>query len=99
MRNSVMLAAPAGFGQVLPSVILEFFGSVNATIGSFLLIDARFGFDIGDVVGHRERVHRPVVYPPLALLVHPGQGVLHPVLAVAVGIILAGRGAATTRTG
>src|ERR1700736_348114 len=32
MRNSRVSVAPAGFGQVLPPVILEFFGSANSTI-------------------------------------------------------------------
>jgi hypothetical protein len=35
MRNSVSRLAPAGFGQVLPSLILEFFGSVNVAIVVF----------------------------------------------------------------
>ena len=32
MRNSCRRVAPAGFGQALPSVIREFFGSVNCAI-------------------------------------------------------------------
>jgi hypothetical protein len=32
MRNSVVFSAPAGFGQVLPAVIVEFLGSVSWTI-------------------------------------------------------------------
>src|SRR5436309_15625982 len=32
MRYSRVSCAPAGFGQTLPSVILEFFGNVNSTI-------------------------------------------------------------------
>jgi hypothetical protein len=31
--NSRVSVAPAGFGQVLPPLILEFFGSANSTIG------------------------------------------------------------------
>src|SRR5579872_1429196 len=34
MRNSVVRLAPAGFGQVLPSVMREFLGRLNWTIGS-----------------------------------------------------------------
>src|SRR5579863_4250091 len=32
MRNSVVFSAPAGFGQVLPAVIVEFLGRVSWTM-------------------------------------------------------------------
>src|SRR3712207_4814168 len=38
MRNSWRLLAPAGFGQVLPSVYFEFLGSVNWAMGDFSLV-------------------------------------------------------------
>src|SRR5580700_4809900 len=89
MRYSCSDWALAGCGQVLPSVILEFFGSVNWTIAFLLSVNPRFGFDIGHVVGERVGVHRPIVdADPARNGVEPGQGVLHPVLVVAIREIL-----------
>src|SRR5262245_66548740 len=99
MRYSRVSLAPAGFGQVLPSVTLEFLGSVNSTIRLFSLlrhglacpghprlasdsaetwmpgtrpgmtawlVNPRLRLDVGDLVGHRVGVHRPVVDRDLA---------------------------------
>src|SRR5580692_2064509 len=47
-------------------------------------------FDIGDVVRHGEAVHRTVVDLHLPLVVvDPGERMLHPLLVIAVGEILA----------
>src|SRR6202035_6134141 len=98
MRYSRSALALAGCGQVLPSVTLEFFGSVNWTMTFLLSVNPRLGLDIGHVVGERVGVHRPIVDGDLARIgVEPGQGVLHPVLVVAVGEILARMGAAAFR--
>src|ERR1700721_4313205 len=86
MRYSCSDLALAGCGQELPSVTLEFFGSVNWTIAFLLSVNPRFGLDIGHVVGERVGVHRPVIDGDLARIgVEPGQGVLPPVLVVAIG--------------
>src|ERR1700721_11713 len=53
MRYSCSDLALAGCGQVLPSVTLEFFGSVNWTIAFLLSINPCFGLDIGHGVGGR----------------------------------------------
>src|SRR5712672_3705834 len=53
------------------------------------LIHPRLRLDVGDLVGERVGVHRPVVDRHLALRVEPGERVLHPVLVVALGVILA----------
>src|ERR1039458_6740749 len=106
MRNSVScMAKPPDLGacgQGFPWVILEFFGSVNSTMsairvlgqGANATVDAGFRFDIGNVIGEREGVPRAVVDLHFALLVHPRQRVLHPVLVVALGEVLARVGAA-----
>src|SRR4029077_721648 len=95
MRYSRSPLAWRGCGQALPSVILEFFGSVNWTIAFLLSINSCFGLDIRHVVCQRVGMHRPVVDGDLAGIgVEPGQGVLHPVLVVALWEILAGVGAA-----
>src|SRR5690606_30510494 len=58
-------------------------------------VDARLRLDVLDVVRHRVVVHRAVVDSDgLGRVVDPGQGVLHPVDVVALGIVLAGMGAA-----
>src|ERR1700733_6496790 len=88
MRNSRSALAFAACGQVLPWPILEFFGSVNWTIATS--INPRLGLDIGDVVGERVSVDRPVIDGDLAPRgIKPRQGVFHPVLVVARGEILA----------
>src|ERR1700731_5385596 len=90
MRYSCSDLALAGCGQDLPSVTLEFFGSVNWTIAFLLSVNPRFGFDIGHVVGERVGVHRPIIDSDLARIgVEPGQGGLVPVLVFAFGEILA----------
>src|SRR5271169_2624693 len=88
MRYSGSALVLAGGGQTLPSVTLEFFGSANSTIGTS--IDPLFRLDIGDVVGQRVGVHRPVVDADLAgFQIEPALRVFHPVLVVAIGEILA----------
>src|SRR6201999_2574554 len=94
MRNSVMCVAFGVRGQVLPSVIFEFFGGVSSTMSAirswaWRLVNARFRFDIGDVVGQRVSVHRTIIDRHAALRVDPRQRVLHRVLVVAVGEVLA----------
>src|SRR5487761_2254509 len=51
--------------------------------------------DVLDVIGHRVRVHRPVIDGDgLLHIIEEGQRVLHPFLVIAVGEILAGMRAA-----
>src|SRR5438309_8803685 len=52
-------------------------------------VHARFGRDVLHVVGHGVVVNRTVLDLDLARIVEPGQRVLHPVLVVALGKILA----------
>src|SRR5579885_455479 len=93
MRKSLSDFALAGCGQVLPSPIFEFFGSANWTIAAS--INPLLRLDISHVVGERIGVHRPVVDGDLAAFgVEPRQRVLHPLLVVALGKILARMGAA-----
>src|SRR6516165_4210233 len=55
-----------------------------------------FGLDVRNVVGERVGVYRAVVERDLSGgVIEPGQGVLHPILVVAVGEILARMSAAT----
>src|SRR5580698_6304520 len=87
MRYSRSALALAGCAQVLPSTILEFFGSANWTIGTS--IDPLLGLDVGHVVGQRVGVHRPVIDDDFPGLVEPRQRVLHPIVVVAIREILA----------
>src|SRR5215813_10581453 len=102
MRYSRTSRAAAGRAQVLPSVMREFFGRVSWTMIAVRLwgrlekseargssVHPRLRLDIGDLVGERVGVHRPVVDRHLALRVEPGERVLHPVLVVALGVVLA----------
>src|SRR6185295_1016177 len=52
-------------------------------------IHPRLRLDVAHLVGQRVGVHRPVVDGHPAVVVEPGERVLHPVLVVAVGEILA----------
>src|SRR5580692_6839240 len=99
MWNSRTSLAPVGYAQILPSVTLEFLGSVSSTMGRFFvpgdvtataepLINSRLRLDVADVVGEGVGVHRPVVDPDLAAGVEPGERVLHPVLVVAIREVL-----------
>src|SRR6185312_1034137 len=99
MRNSVSWPASAfgPCGQVLPSTIFEFFGSVNSTI-ALTSINPLLRLDVRHFVRQREGVHRPVVDRDLALVVHPRQRVLHPVGVVAIREILARVAAAALGT-
>src|SRR5271170_5427654 len=93
MRYSRSALVLAGCGQTLPSVTLEFFGSVNWTIATS--IDPLFRLDIGHVVGHRVGVHRPVVDADFAAgVIEPALRMFHPVLVVAIREILPRVGAA-----
>src|SRR5471032_2327854 len=89
MRNSVRRLAPASFGQTLPAFTLEFFGSVSSTMVS-ASVNPFLRLDVLHFVRQRVGMHRPVVELGLAgLIVEPRQRVLHPVLVVALGKVLA----------
>src|SRR3546814_7882989 len=99
-----ILDAPCGFGHSLPSVTFEFFGSVNSAILPYLLlapgrgsVGARLRRETLDLVGQGLQMDWPVFDPDLALLVHPGQRMVQPLLVVAIRIVLAGVGAAADR--
>src|SRR5690242_16826548 len=101
MRYSRTSCAAAGRPQVLPSVMREFFGRVSWTMVAVRLwrrlqerrarelVYPRLRLDIGDLIGERVGVHRPIVDGHLSFRVEPGERVLHPVLVVALGVILA----------
>src|SRR4051794_5567319 len=102
MRYSRRFRPRAGGGQVLPSVTFEFLGSVNWTMGFPGGVSAvgrsvhpLLRLDVGDVVGERVGMYRPIIEPDIAGVgVQPRERVLHPALVVALGKILARMGAA-----
>src|ERR1700730_7706749 len=90
MRNSVKRLASAGFGHTLPSFTLEFFGSVSSTMMPALSINPLLRLDVLHFVRQRVGMHRPVIELRLAgLVIEPRQRVLHPILVVAFGKVLA----------
>src|ERR1700719_3010784 len=97
MRYSRNSRARRGAGHALPSVTLEFLGSVNSTINcprkcptGSASVHPCLWLDVLHIVGHGVGVHRPVVDLYLAGgEIEPGKRVLHPVLVVASREVLA----------
>src|SRR6266700_5039411 len=97
--NALMFSVPAAALYASPAPIVELAGSLNAAIASCRalavpLVHARLGRERLNVVGHRLQLHGTVVDAGLAAIVHPDHRVLQPVLVVALGVVLAGVGAA-----
>src|ERR1700740_403714 len=88
MRKVRGSRAPAGALWVTPWTMREFAGRRNSAI-ALPLVGARLGRDRLDLGGERVQVPRPVVETGLARSVDPHQGVLEPVLVVALGMVLA----------
>src|SRR3712207_7689911 len=55
------------------------------------LIDPRLGREDLHLVGQGAHLHVAVAEPDVAVLVAPGERVLHPVLVVALGVVLVDR--------
>src|SRR5512132_1786060 len=96
MRKRPTRLAPAGIACTFPSLTRELAGRLNSTIdvppSALLLrrsVHARLRRDVLGLVGQRIRVHRSVAERDPAALVDPGERVLHPVLVVARGEVLA----------